>query len=590
MTTFFSNQSQKFAATRFIFEMTKPYKAALFTMFMVAILWAASISVQPYLIKLILNAVAEERQALSSAFAPACLYVLSMFVMSLIFRLYNYFVEIHMIPEMRTRISTVACDRYLNQSHQFYLDNFSGSLANKVKDLVSSIPDVIQVAIDHFLAQFLAILIALYTMWQVNVFFALTMLTWIGIFLTLCTVFHNKLRQQADTWSELGSGVTGKIVDSLSNMMSIRLFSHKQHELNGLTCSFRAATESEKRLQWSFFWIWLGYGCAFLAMQSLNLYLLIKGRQAGTITVGDFALVLSINMAIGEFLWNLGRDLTHFSKDMGRITQALRSLQTPLEITDSADATSLSVSRGEITFNDVHFHYKGAEALFEKKSVVIKGGQKVGLVGYSGSGKTTFVNLILRLYDIKEGSILIDGQDIAYVSQESLRHHIGMIPQDPSLFHRSLMDNIRYGRPDASDEEVIAAAKKAYAHEFIDALPLKYESLVGERGVKLSGGQRQRIAIARAVLKNAPILILDEATSQLDSVTEHDIQESLWELMQNKTTLVIAHRLSTLLQMDRILVFDDGQIVEDGSHADLLTQQGMYKKLWDAQVGGFLPE
>jgi ATP-binding cassette subfamily B protein len=212
----------------------------------------------------------------------------------------------------------------------------------------------------------------------------------------------------------------------------------------------------------------------------------------------------------------------------------------------------------------------------------------IGLVGYSGGGKSTFVNLIMRLYDVTAGSILIDGHDIRDVTQDSLHEKIGMIPQDPVLFQRSLMENIRYGRIDATDEEVIEAAKKAHAHEFIIGLSRGYDSLVGERGIKLSGGQRQRIAIARAILKNAPILILDEATSQLDSVTEALIQDSLWELMQNKTTIVIAHRLSTLLHMDRILVFEKGNIVEDGSHDDLLLQNKLYKKLWDAQVGGFL--
>ena len=210
--------------------------------------------------------------------------------------------------------------------------------------------------------------------------------------------------------------------------------------------------------------------------------------------------------------------------------------------------------------------------------------------GYSGGGKSTFVNLILRLYDVTDGHVLIDDQDIRDVTQDSLRGNIAMIPQDPSLFHRSLLENIRYGRIEATDDAVIEAAKKAHANDFIRRLPQGYESLVGERGVKLSGGQRQRIAIARAILKNAPILILDEATSQLDSITEREIQDSLWELMQHKTTIVIAHRLSTLLHMDRIIVFDQGKIVEDGTHTELLNKKGLYKKLWDAQVGGFLQD
>lgn len=254
---------------------------------------------------------------------------------------------------------------------------------------------------------------------------------------------------------------------------------------------------------------------------------------------------------------------------------------------DKPNATILICEKGKINFNNVNFFYKDIEPLFENMYIEIKTGQKVGLVGYSGSGKSTFVNLILRLYDITDGSISIDNQDIRNVTQDSLRENIALISQDPSLFHRSIMENIRYGKINATDEEVVEAAKKAYAHEFIMKLTEGYDSLVGERGIKLSGGQRQRIAIARAILKNSPILILDEATSQLDSVTEGLIQKNLQELVKNKTTIIIAHRLSTLLSMDRILVFDKGKIIEDGTHNELLSAKGLYKQLWDTQVAGF---
>lgn len=263
-------------------------------------------------------------------------------------------------------------------------------------------------------------------------------------------------------------------------------------------------------------------------------------------------------------------------------------LDTAIEIQDQPNSNILTITRGEIVFDKVKFYYKGTAGLFQNKSVVIQSGQKVGLVGYSGSGKSTFVNLILRLYDVIDGKLLIDNQDIKYVTQDSLHAAIGMIPQDPTLFHRSVLDNIRCGRLNATTAEVVEAAKHAHAHDFIIKLPQGYDSLVGERGVKLSGGQRQRIAIARTILKNAPILLLDEATSQLDSMTENNIQNSLWELMQHKTTIVVAHRLSTILHMDRILVFDHGIIVEDGTHQELLAKSGLYKTLWSAQVGGFL--
>ncbi|MBS0289039.1 MAG: ATP-binding cassette domain-containing protein [Proteobacteria bacterium] len=273
---------------------------------------------------------------------------------------------------------------------------------------------------------------------------------------------------------------------------------------------------------------------------------------------------------------------------MGRSNQSLHMILVPQEITDAPNAKSINIRKGEIVFQDVAFQYKKQNNLFENKSVVIDGGQRVGLVGFSGSGKTTFVNLIVRLFDLSSGVIKIDNQNIREVTQQSLRENIGFIPQDPVLFHRSLMENIRYGKIDASDEEVIQAAIKAHAHEFISLTPDGYQSLVGERGIKLSGGQRQRISIARAILKNAPILILDEATSALDSVTEGYIQDSLRSLMQGKTVIVIAHRLSTLLEMDRILVFDKGNIVEEGTHQSLMSKQGMYSVLWNSQVGGFL--
>jgi ATP-binding cassette subfamily B protein len=248
----------------------------------------------------------------------------------------------------------------------------------------------------------------------------------------------------------------------------------------------------------------------------------------------------------------------------------------------------VSITRGSIEFRDVSFAYSPEQPIFRQLNVTIPAGQRVGLVGYSGSGKSTFVSLILRLYDPQGGQILVDGRDIRSLTQESLHSQLSLIPQDPNLFHRSLLDNIRYGRLGASDEEVVEAARKAHAHEFIMQIKDKYASLVGERGVKLSGGQRQRIAIARVVLKNAPILILDEATSSLDSVTEQAIQETLEEVMRGKTVIVVAHRLSTIAHLDRILVFDQGRIVEDGSHAELLSRGGAYQRLWSRQAGGFL--
>lgn len=273
----------------------------------------------------------------------------------------------------------------------------------------------------------------------------------------------------------------------------------------------------------------------------------------------------------------------------GEIEEGLDEVLIPHEIVDQKNATTLITKGGKITWENVDFTY-GAQHVFEDFNLTIKPGQRVGLVGHSGAGKTTFVSLLLRQHEVTGGAILIDGQNIAAVTQDSLRNNIAVVPQEPMLFHRSIRENIAYGKPDATDEEIIAVAKKAEAHEFISALSEGYDTLVGERGVKLSGGQKQRIAIARAMLKNAPILILDEATSALDSESEVAIQKALHELMEGKTVIAIAHRLSTLREMDRIIVLDKGEIVEDGTHQELSRGNGIYARLWDHQAGGFLQE
>jgi ATP-binding cassette subfamily B protein len=283
-------------------------------------------------------------------------------------------------------------------------------------------------------------------------------------------------------------------------------------------------------------------------------------------------------------------ELPHFFRELGIVHQAMEILALEPEVQDHPKAKALKVSNGEIIFDRVTFRYPGQAAIFENKSLTIRAGEKIGLVGFSGSGKSTFVHLMMRLYDLQGGRILVDGQDISLITQDSLRENIAFIPQETTLFHRSLMDNIRYGRLDASDAEVMEAARLAHCHEFIENLPEGYATECGERGIKLSGGQRQRIAIARALLKNAPILLLDEATSALDSATEKVIQDSLDHAMEGRTCVVIAHRLSTLHRMDRILVFHHGELIEEGTHRQLLKQQGHYAHLWALQSGGFLPE
>ena len=576
----------------FILKALRPFKWTVFLMFLVAMTWALDGVFRPYLLKTMLDRVVSTpaKNIIEALLWPAVLYALSTVAVSFMFRSYDYLVEVKMAPQLRQNLTDTAFGRLVNHSHNFYQNNFAGSLANKVKDLVSGIPEMVQIAINQFFSQIMLLAFAVYALFQINLAFAIMMFVWVTCFMLLAFFFSKRIVRESDEWSELGSSMTGQIVDVLSNMLSVRLFSRQKKERSFLWETTTKVASAERRVHLTNYWMWSIYSGSFLILECMSLYFLIRGRYEGTVSVGDFALVLTLNNTIVDHLWQVAKEVSNFSKLSGQVTQALRKTTWPIEIQDAPDAVEIIKGDGRIVFDSVSFQYKESEALFNNLSIEIPAGQKVGLVGYSGGGKTTFVNLILRLFDVKSGRILVDDMDVKLATQNSLHEKIAMIPQDPSLFHRTLLENIRYGKEDASESEVIEASQKAYAHEFITTLPQGYQSLVGERGIKLSGGQRQRIAIARAILKNAPILILDEATSQLDSVTEKVIQQSLWQLMQNKTTIVIAHRLSTLLRMDRILVFDRGQIIQDGSHAELLAQEGLYKILWDAQVGGFLPE
>lgn len=505
------------------------------------------------------------------------------------------------VPVIVNKVMADTMGYVLSHSHQFYQNNLSGQLSKQIGNLADGMTRIITSTAVNFLRGASLLLTAFIAAYFVNPIFCIILVTWFAFFASTSILMSKKLVALSDVQASKESIVVGELVDSLSNSSNVRIFSRKSYENRRMIPFFSKQQKAYTATYMYSTILSCIQGGLIATMMAFSTFFLVYLYGKGLVTVGDFALILGLSMETGHMMWFTMSEVDEFNKAVGRCKQSLMSLMLPIEIVDKPIASVLKCHNGEITFNNVQFDYQvqptpeaspdfSTEPLFQNKSVEILQGQKVGLVGFSGSGKSTFVNLIMRFFDVTHGAILIDGQDIRDVTQDSLRENIAMIPQDPSLFHRSLLENIRYGRIDATDKEIIDAAKKAHAHEFIEKLPQRYDSLVGERGVKLSGGQRQRIAIARAILKNAPILILDEATSQLDSVTENLIQESLWELMQNKTTIVIAHRLSTLLHMDRILVFDKGKIVEDGTHDALLANNGLYRTLWDAQVGGFLPD
>jgi ATP-binding cassette subfamily B protein len=493
-------------------------------------------------------------------------------------------------PFLRAEIRKSLFSYLQHHSHRYFVSHFAGSLASRIAEVSMSCMHALWTLTFDFYPLIIKSLVALVVLFGASGDLALVLCLWLGVYIYVSYLLAKRCRIYAQDFAEARSLVTGKVVDSVTNVMNAKMFARRQYEEDYLTDYLNHEVNHALRTYWYMEKLrWFQFTAAMVLMIGMVGYAL-KIWSEGNMTVGEFSMVAGLAIMLIEAARGLSRSFLEFFEYLGNISDGVAVFVQPHEIVDKSEATVLKVERGEIAFNDVTFIYKEGLQVFEHLDVTIESKQQVGLVGFSGSGKSTFVNLILRLFEPQSGAIEIDGQNILDVTQDSLRESVSMIPQDPQLFHRSLMENIRYGRLDASDDEVIEAAKKAHAHEFILQTEMQYDSLVGERGVKLSGGQRQRVAIARAILKNAPILILDEATSALDSVTEKKIQLGLDNLMKGRTVVVVAHRLSTISHMDRILVFDQGRVVEDGSHQQLLVRDGHYARLWNMQAGGFLPE
>jgi ATP-binding cassette, subfamily B, bacterial len=494
------------------------------------------------------------------------------------------------IPRLQAEIRMTMFDHVQKHSPYYFNERFAGSLANKITDMTTSVESILQQLFWPLISSIAMSLLGALFLWFVHPLLAGILILWIIIHLSICLLFSKTCDLYEHRHGESRSTLLGKIVDSLSNNFAVNLFYRFRFEKTALlpfqkeeektNVSARRYVEKMRSVT-SFFYTTI----CFIGINGLVIYLWLQHK----ITTGEVAQVFGTMWNIAAVMWAVGGALPVFFQSFGIAKQAYSVMLDPQDMGDKPDAKELKIQDGEIVFEDVTFHY-GEKKLFSNKHVHIHGGEKIGLVGFTGAGKSTFISLILRFFPLRSGRILIDNQDVADVTLESLRRQIALIPQDPVLFHRTLRENISYGKPEATEEEIFAAARLAHCNEFIRNIPSGYEAKVGERGTKLSGGEKQRIAIARAILVDAPILILDEATSSLDSVTEKYIQDSLRQLMQNRTTLVIAHRLSTLSRMDRILVFDKGKIVEEGTHTALLKKEGLYANMWNMQVGGFLPE
>ncbi|EBA16979.1 ABC transporter, transmembrane ATP-binding protein [Roseobacter sp. SK209-2-6] len=497
------------------------------------------------------------------------------------------------LPNFGTLIRWRSHKHVLRQSVSWFENDFAGRIANRIMQTPPAAGEVVFQVFDAITFSLAYLVGAAILLMASDPRLLLPLLAWFVLYGFLVRWTVERVGPASQAASDARSTVTGRVVDSYSNIHSVKMFAHDSRELSYAKEAIEKTRETFQ-VEMRIFTVMDGVlvvlnGLLIVGVVGWAMYLWMQGAASAGVVAAATALTLRLNAMTGWIMWAL----TSFFRQLGVVAEGMETIAQPIDLADAADAAPLELRQGEISLCDLSHHYGRESGGLDRMTLTIQPGEKVGLIGRSGAGKSTLVKLLLRFYDPDSGQILIDGQDICAVTQDSLRRQIGMVQQDSALLHRSVRENLLYGRPDASESEIVAAAKQAEAHDFV--LDLEdpqgrrgYDAHVGERGVKLSGGQRQRITLARVILKDAPILLLDEATSALDSEVEAAIQETLYGMMEGKTVIAIAHRLSTIAQMDRILVLDQGRIVEEGRHEDLLRAEGLYAQFWARQSGGFL--
>lgn len=576
---------------RFFLFVSKPHwKAAV-----VAILCAATADVLSasvsYVFKTIANAAAA--LPLESAYESllwACgLYILLLAFAKGFWRISGFAGSHWAMGNMAT--ARHALTSYVTlHSRSYFSDRFAGSLANKIGHASRGVRELVDQILWDFLEVFVMTTTSLVIIFTTNTRIAGIFVLWVAVVLAVNVFLVRKRIPLTEYSHRLETMLTGKTVDLMGNISAMQEFARRPYEITRMDGAIEDRRVAGLK-NWHFGeYIRIINSALLVVFGSAMVFMTVSFARQGIVSLGDVILVLTIIFRLEGMLQALGSNLNKSAETWGEIQESLQEIVQPHEVTDSPEAKDLAMAQGALALTDVTFCYPEMP-VFEHLSLSIPAGQRVGLVGRSGAGKSTLVRLILRHHDIQSGTIAIDGNDIAQMTQESLRRAISVVPQEPLLFHRTIRENIAYGDPSAPDKEIFRSAALACADEFIQHIPLGYDALVGERGVKLSGGERQRIAIARAILKNAPILLLDEATSSLDSESEVAIQKALRTLMKGKTVIAIAHRLSTLREMDRIIVIENGKIVEDGTHEELVAQKGgVYSELWNHQAGGFIQD
>lgn len=566
--------------------MAKPHKWWFISAIVLVIIGSTISQSTNFFFKLIVDAA--EAGDTTSVMLYALLFPATIFLVQIIFRISGYLGMQSVTRIMKTGTDSISNYTFYH-SHNYFLNRFAGSIMTKYGNVVGAMGEIIPEMLWTHLTALVSFLVTFTFILFVD---SRAALAFLGLTITLI-LFNRRLspkkREYSRAHAESRTILNGRTIDVLSNIMAVRQYSRIIDEFHGMQ-----ALTTDRYIKHQRNWLYtekmlLANSFILFGFGAFMFWSLINRWSEGLITTGDLVLVLALISQITGTLIFIGRAINETARAFGEMEEGLDDLLVPYEITNHPSATTLTVPHGEIIWDNVTFEYD-SNAVFNNFNLTIPPGQRLGLVGPSGAGKSTFVSLLLRQHDVTGGAITIDGQPIHLVTQDSLRTNIAVVPQEPALFHRTIRENIAYGNPNASDEEIEEVAKKAEAHDFIKELPEAYNTLVGERGVKLSGGQKQRIAIARAMLKDAPILILDEATSALDSESEVAIQKALHVLMAGKTVIAIAHRLSTLREMDRIIVLENGLITEDGTHDTLKQQTGTYQRLWEHQAGGFVGE
>ena len=579
----------------FMLEYCRPFYRIFWLAAFMSFVVAASELGLIYYLGWIVDAMQGDPQTALTKLAPT-LIGLTIFILllrPLMYGLHVLLLNQTILPNLTTVVRWRSHRHVMRQSVGWFENDFAGRIANRVMQTPRSAGEAVFQVFDALSYSIAYVIGAFFLLFQADVRLTIPLVIWFGLYLVLLKWTVKNVEPASKASSDARSELNGRVVDSYTNIHSVKMFAHEDYEITYA----KEAIENNRR---KFIREMRIYSVMDLNLMVLNGLLIIgvvgwavllwvQGSASAGIVAAAAALVLRLNAMTGWIMWAI----TSFFRELGVVAEGMETIAQPVTLVDAAQAKDLKVPEAKIEILDVTHHYGRDSGGLDQLSLTIQPGEKIGLVGRSGAGKSTLFKLLLRFYDSESGQILIDGQDIAAVTQDSLRAQIGMVQQDSSLLHRSLRDNIRYGRNSASEADISAAAAQAQADEFIgDLQDLEgrsgYDARVGERGVKLSGGQRQRIALARVILKDAPILLLDEATSALDSEVEAAIQDTLYGMMEGKTVIAIAHRLSTIAHMDRILVMDEGRIVEDGSHSDLLAQGGLYAGFWARQSGGFI--